>query len=71
MINLLNRLRRPTSDIGRSIRDAIVLGLIAGCVSTLKDIDNINFGEIDAIISSVITFAITYLNRLSSYRGLK
>jgi len=63
MKKIIYRIQSPTTQVGKSIRDAIIAGIAVGVVAILQNIDKIDFGGLDEIVATVIAFLVAQLNR--------
>ena len=63
MMNLINSIQAPKTALGKNVRDAIIVGLAGGAIFLLQELDGVDFGQYDLIVSSLAGFLITALNR--------
>jgi len=62
-MNIFERIQRPQTEIGKNIRDAAFFAAGSGVVTFLGAIDDIDFGDYDMIVASIVGFLIVALNR--------
>jgi len=65
MMNLINSVQAPKTTLGKSVRDAVIVGLAGGAILLVQGIDGVDFGQYDLIVSSVAGLIIASLNRVT------